>query len=89
MTTQQDKIDNLLTISKNHKIFSWEQYSIKEVRMFLEQSVDIINNEENILKTLKPNIFQQNYLEAQKTLKKKIKDVKYERLLEPPKFTLI
>jgi hypothetical protein len=91
MTSQQDKIDNLLVVSRTRKIFLWEQYSLKELTMFLEQSVDIINNEENRIKYSIPNTFQQNYLDAQKTMKKKLKiiNAKYEKLLTPPSFKLV
>lgn len=91
MTSQQDKIDNLLIVSKTHKIFLWEQYSLKDLTMFLEQSVDIINNEENRIKYSSPNTFQQNYLDAQKTMEKKLKTInaKYEKLLTIPTFKLI
>ena len=89
MTAQQDKIDNLLIVSKTRKIFHWEQYSIKDLRMFLEQSVDIVNNEENRIKYSTPNIFQQNYVNAQETMRKKITkiNIKYEKLLTPPSFS--
>lgn len=91
MTSQQEKIDNLLLVSRTRKIFLWDQYSLKDLTMFLEQSVDIINNEENRTKYSSPNTFQQNYLDAQETMKKKLKiiNAKYEKLLSPPMFKLI
>jgi hypothetical protein len=88
MADQQDKIDNLIKVSKTFKIFCWEQYSVKDLTLFLEQTSDIINNEENIIKYSKPNTFQQNYVDSQKTLKNKLKtiNIKYEKLLASPKF---
>lgn len=86
MTSTQNTVDNLLSVSQRMAIFNWKQYSVKELGMFLEQSRDIITNEENRIKYTRPTIFQKNYLEAQSCLKQKLikTTLKYEKLLVPP-----
>ena len=88
MTSTQDTVDNLLLVSKTRVVFNWGQYSIKELGMFLDQSAEIIANEENRIKYPKPNIFQKNYIGAQECLKEKLikRNAKYDKFLVPPPF---
>lgn len=88
MTSTQDNIDNLLLVSKTRVVFDWGQYSVKELGMFLNQSAEIIMNEENRIKYPKPNIFQKNYISAQECLRQKLlkRNAKYDKFLIPPPF---
>jgi len=90
MTSLQNTVDNLLLVSRTRVIFNWGQYSVKELTMFLEQSQEIISNDENRIKYPKPTIFQKNYIEAQNSLKPLVKmNARYEKLLSLPAFKLI
>jgi hypothetical protein len=87
--SSQDKVDNLLKICEKQVVFNWEQYSVKDITMFLEQSVDLIKKDENRVQYPRPNIFQQNFLKSQHSLKSKLTaiNIKYEKLLAPPCFS--